>query len=395
MKQERVVQAFFYNNPDNYPPIINGARLLAQAGWQVELYCRDDGRDWNIAYPEAVTIERVKFDGEVSWRTYLSFCREAMRRGKSTASVFIGHDAHGLVPARLLAARYRRPLIYHCYDYADNSYPQTSTTRALKRLQVLCARKAGVVTVPDPGLADLIATDLRLKRQPLVVANSPLTRENRGGSLTEALRQRGCAFEKVVFRQGRIGPGHGIEVTIRSIPHWTNRKWGFVVMGIGDAAYLQSLAEIASSVGVVDQFVVLPPVSYDQVRNFTSDADVGHALYEPIHVNNLNISGACKIQEYMAAEVPLLVSDRPSLRKLLREYDCGLAADDTWPESIAASVNTLLSDSNLASTMGQSGKRAFEEVFCYERQFAPVLAWMEETLARRSPESAAEFAVND
>src|SRR2546429_4534479 len=171
MKPERIVQAFFYNNPDNYPPIINGVRLLAKAGWRVELYCRDDGKDWNVAYPEAVKIERLKFNGKASWRTYLSFCREATRRGKSAASVFIGHDTHGLVPARLLAARYKRPLVYHCYDYADNSYRQTITSRMLNSLQFLCARSAGLVTVPDKGLAQLLGKDLRFRQQLVGMVN--------------------------------------------------------------------------------------------------------------------------------------------------------------------------------------------------------------------------------
>ena len=39
----------FYNNPDGYPPIINSLRLLARAGFAVEVYCRDDGHDWGVA----------------------------------------------------------------------------------------------------------------------------------------------------------------------------------------------------------------------------------------------------------------------------------------------------------------------------------------------------------
>ena len=77
--------------------------------------------------------------------------------------------------------------------------------------------------------------------------------------------------------------------------------------------------------------------------------------------------------EYAAAGLPLIVSDRPALRQLVETYECGVCADERSPVSIAVAVNTLLGDSDLAQRLGQNGRRAFEEVFCYERQFAPVL----------------------
>ncbi|MCU1265062.1 MAG: glycosyltransferase [Acidobacteria bacterium] len=377
MKRERIVQAFFYNNPDNYPPIINGARLLAEAGWRVELCCRDDGKEWNVTYPEGVKIKRIRGTSGSSWRNYLSFCRQAMAQGKKGAAVFVGHDMHGLVPARLLAARYRRPLVYHCYDYSGDGFTQTFGSRLVKNLQFGFARKADLVTVPDEGLAQILSKDLHLKRQPVVMVNSPLDQPHDGGALRCALRDRGRHYEKIVFRQGRIGRGHALEVTIRSIPMWANRKWGFVVMGIGEASYVDSLNELAASLGVKDQFVALPPVTYDQVPEFTRDADVGHALYEPIHVNNLNITGSCKIQEYMAAGLPLMVSDRPSLRSLVEKHASGVAADDNSPESIAAAVNSLLTNLEASHEMGASSRRAFEREFCYEKQFAPVIQAIE------------------
>ncbi len=373
MKSEKLIQGFFYNNPDNYPPIINGARLLAEAGFKVELYCRDDGKDWQVSYPDAVTIERIGPVHANTQRNYFSFCRHAMSRGKRSATAFIGHDLHGLVPARLLAGRFKRPLVYHCYDYSGNGYGRTFSTSILGMLQFGFARRAGLVTVPDEGLAQLLASDLRLKRLPLVMVNSPLNRSKREGALHTALRERERNFDKIVLRQGRIGPGHALEVTLRSIPRWTSRKWGFVVMGIGDAGYIQSLTELAVSLGVENQFVVLPPVAYDQVARFTGDADLGHALYEPAHVNNLNIAGACKIQEYLAAGLPLLVSDRPSLRSLIEEYSCGVTACDTSPQDIARAVNTLLDDEESARQMGLAAAHAFETKFRFDFQFQPVI----------------------
>jgi glycosyltransferase involved in cell wall biosynthesis len=77
--------------------------------------------------------------------------------------------------------------------------------------------------------------------------------------------------------------------------------------------------------------------------------------------------------EYMAAGLPLLVSDRPGLRGLVERYGCGLAADERSPEGIARAINTLLGNPSLAQRMGEAGAQAFVQEFSYERQFAPVL----------------------
>jgi glycosyltransferase involved in cell wall biosynthesis len=80
----------------------------------------------------------------------------------------------------------------------------------------------------------------------------------------------------------------------------------------------------------------------------------------------------------MAAGLPLLVSDRPSLRSLVEEYSSGVAADDSSPESIAAAVNALLDNPEVSNKMGVSSRRAFERKFCYEKQFAPVIRAIEQ-----------------
>ncbi len=123
-----------------------------------------------------------------------------------------------------------------------------------------------------------------------------------------------------------------------------------------------------------EQFVILPPVGYDEVQHFTKGADVGHALYQPLHVNNVHISTASnKIMEYLQAGLPLLVSDRPALRALVEQHGCGLSADEASLQSIAEAVNQLLSDGEGAKQIGDLARRAFEDVFCYDKQFAPAL----------------------
>lgn len=375
MTPHRTAQIIFYNDPDNYPPIVNGVRLLTEAGWSVELLCRGGERCWGVSYPKSVKIVRSNPHGRTSWHEYLAFIGNVLQHGSRGMSLIYAHDMHALVPARILATMYRRPLIYHSHDFADDMQVMPAGSRLVHRFHLRFARTADLVVIPDSARAGVIAQTLRLKHEPLIAANAPLKRTLVPSNvLQQALAIKGHRFDKIAFRQGRIGVGHAIESTLHSLPHWKDRRWGFVVMGISEQSYVDKLMLEAQALGVEDRFVILPPVGYDEVSAFTPAADLGHALYEPIHINNVHITTASnKIMEYMEAGLPLLVSDTPSLKAHVEKYKCGLVADEKSPESIAVAVNTLLCDPKRAADMGSAARRAFETEFCYERQFAGVL----------------------
>lgn len=378
-----LIHACFYNDPDTYPPIVNGSRLLAEAGMRVDLFARLGAHSWGVSYPSKVKVQRLNTGKRRSWREYIYYVRQAVLRADREARVYIGHDMHGLLPARLLATRHRRPLVYHCHDYAG----ETATGVGGKVVNIferLWARTANMVIVPDQERGEIVARVLRLRRAPLTVANAPLTRvRGNGENLRAALSERKLQFDRIVLRQGRIGVGHAIESTIRSIPHWQGKRWAFVLIGSPDPPFLEHITNVAKELRVNEQLVMLPPVVYDQVASFTDGADLGHALYDPIHINHTHYTTASnKIMEYMAAGLPILVSENPSLRTFISTYQCGSVADETNPMSIASEVNRLLGDEGLRKAMSAAGVKAFEQEYCYERQFAPVIEEIRRLIGR-------------
>lgn len=239
----------------------------------------------------------------------------------------------------------------------------------------IIARTADIVIVPDKKRAEVISQQLSLSKFPFIVSNAPIHAFSGSGiSLTNALSERDQQFDRILIRQGRIGPGHAIEATLRSMPMWASRKWGFILLGWGEPTFRDRLIQLAGSLGVSDQFIILPAVGYDQLAGFTTGAHAGHALYEPIHINNMHITTASnKTMEYMAAGLPILLSDYPAEMDFVKKYRCGLVADESSPQSIAEAVNRLLGDAATAHQMGAAGRVAFDCEFCYERQYAPVM----------------------
>ncbi len=369
------IQAICYNDPAIVPPVVNGARLLAGAGYRLEFLIRLSGNSQHVAYPENVRVEGVDGQGRKSQSEYIRFVQKAFQFGSPTTSIFWAHDMHGFLPAFVLARRYKRPLIYQIHELTTSNDALAIGGKLVFQFQRFFGRHADIVIVPDAGRANIIHSQLRLNALPLVVANSPLPPlRGKGELLATTLQQRGLNFEKIVFRQGSLGPGHAIEPTIRSMPMWLSENWGFVIMGRIENAYAQSLKRLAEETGVANRFVILPPVSYDDIFCYTGGADIGHAVYSPVNDNNrFSTTASNKLMEYMAAGLPLLVSDRPGLRELMATHKCGLTTDDSSPQDIAMTINKLLENSEYTRQLTEAGLDAFHSKFSYDKQFQPVL----------------------
>jgi glycosyltransferase involved in cell wall biosynthesis len=360
---------------------------MAASGFLVELYGSTFVQAVTVEYPPSVVVHRLDQEANSSWKKYLRFVTDLVKRSSKDTDVFIGHDMHGLLVARLLSWRYGKPLIYHCHEYVDSEAAKQLNWggHLVFLFQKYLARTADLVVIPDQDRAYLMKGEFRLDNDLIVATNSPLSPISESGvRLRDELEERGKRFEQIVFRQGSIGPSHAIETTLQSMQYWSSRAWGFVIMGSGAPDYIQSLHQQAIELGVAEQFVVLPPVSYDDVLKFTPGASLGHSLYSPVDANNrYSTTASNKLMEYMAAGLPLLVSDRPGLRDLVTRHGCGVVADEDNPESIARSINYLLANPEQAKQMGSNGRQAFFDTYCYERQFAPVLVWMQTQAAHR------------
>jgi len=359
--------------------MINAAWVLDKHQIRQNILCTDFlSPIWQqppIVYPPSTQVTRIAMRMNNSFLNYLTFCVQVLRHVDRAADCLIAYNMHAFLPARLAAWLFRKPLAYHSHDYVENSQKQTSSSLFIKTFERLFARTADLVIVPDQARADVMARELNLTIPPVIVANAALDAptENCPES-PSALQQIGKQFDKIVFRPGRVGHGHCIDITIRSLPLWDNPRWGFVVMGPYTETDKQWLEQVAVDVGAADRFVILPAVSYNLVLKYASGAALGHGLYEPIHINNRYITTASnKIMEYIAAGLPLLLSESEGNRALIDRHNNGLLVPYDSPEAIAAAVNRILGDDELAKQLAAGSKRAFQAEFNYERQYLPVI----------------------
>jgi glycosyltransferase involved in cell wall biosynthesis len=81
-----------------------------------------------------------------------------------------------------------------------------------------------------------------------------------------------------------------------------------------------------------------------------------------------------KLLEYMAAGLPVVVSDFGAMAALVREAACGLCVPADDPEAHAEALARLLADPSAARSMGARGRGAVERRYSWEAEAARLLA---------------------
>ena len=94
------------------------------------------------------------------------------------------------------------------------------------------------------------------------------------------------------------------------------------------------------------------------VRAVLERSVVGLVTLHPV-INYLDALPV-KMFEYMAAGIPVIASDFPLWREIIEGNQCGICVDPFDSKAIAAAIDLLIKDRDLARYMGENGRRAVE-----------------------------------
>jgi glycosyltransferase involved in cell wall biosynthesis len=107
-----------------------------------------------------------------------------------------------------------------------------------------------------------------------------------------------------------------------------------LLAGSGPPGYLERLRQLATGDPRVR---FLDPVPMRELPRFANAYDVGVFLLPPQHVNQ-EFTLPNKFFEYIQGRIVPAIGPSPEMARIVRNWDCGILAEDYTPEAFAAAI---------------------------------------------------------
>lgn len=174
----------------------------------------------------------------------------------------------------------------------------------------------------------------------------------------------------VLLYIGTLADWQGLDIVIRALPRILEQNpVRLHIVGRGRSRQRKILSKQIRRLGVEESVTVQPAIPHHEIPTLIAESDICVA---PLGLNDRNVTqGACpiKVLEYMAAGRPLLASNMPIVRELVREDVDALLFSPSDPDDLARQTITLLNDFELSKRIAQSAsKRALTKFTWHESQ---------------------------
>ncbi len=237
-------------------------------------------------------------------------------------SVVHSHDTMVLPAAAMIAKLCGAKLVYDAHELESDKNGGTPILRwATKAIERILWPFVDLFITVSPSIANWYLECFG-KKPVAVVLNAPVqsTPSKHGGGLGTLRPSLGIsANSPLCVYVGLLGRGRGLEALLEVFAS-PERRAHLVLVGFGE---LKALCEAVASRS--SHVHLHPAVPHDELVDLIQDANVGICMIEHVSLSDY-LCLPNKLFEYIAAGLPVLVSDMPELRRVVETYSCGFVA---------------------------------------------------------------------
>ena len=299
-------------------------------------------------------------------RFFLSSLRVVLKAKSIKSDVYHLHDPDLLLWALLLLGRGKRVIFDAHEDYPLQILHKTYLNKYIRMLlsvvfgyyqMLICKRLFGVIAA-TPAIRKKFSQDIA---KTVDIKNYPLKSE-----FSSALAENKCRVDNY-FRTAYVG-GITLERGIKEavIAHeLLNDKFLLKLAGKFLEPNIRRELTYRSGWSRVEYEGFC---SRTQVVSILNQSNCGIVTLHPTanYLDSLPI----KMFEYMAAGLPIIISDFPIFRSIVEKHNCGLLVNPRDPASISAAIQFLHDNSLTAKEMGGNGRKAFETCLNFDAEAA-------------------------
>ncbi len=372
-----------YANPDYYPPTVYAVRILS-GYFKIHILCRNMARPIQ-EWPADVTIERFGEYASPREKEAASARAKLIEYAKFAArtralvkqmqpAIVYSYDPHAFIASIVGRMGGRStPRIFHLHELPETaSLSWTSLQTWVVKAALMGTKSAEAVVFPEKYRARHWLMAAGDSRAPIIVPNCPDRSYFPGpADWNETIAERYRAREVVYVGYASADNGH-LE-GLRALA-MTDGGIRMRVIGAYRPEFEASFNALARELGVAQRVRLDGWLALEELRARASRASIGLSLYKPVKKSLEYLGSASnKLFEYAAMGLPVVVPDRESYRDFIGDAQWVTYADIEDPGSIARAITSIFADRERYAAMSRAARRAFEELYNYERVFAPAL----------------------
>jgi glycosyltransferase involved in cell wall biosynthesis len=354
--------------------ILHNLRGLVNGGFDVDLITPNDG-----LLPTEDTIEGASMT-RVSQDLTQNFLGRAMHFGRAVASHLALHPEYDAVHYRniwdgLHIAQNKKRFGYKTLFEVNGlpsielkyHYPGLDPDLLLKikEQEIATLHLSDMIICPSNVTRDYIAS-LGLNRKLVTVIPNGVSASDFSPSPLPIRDGR----VPVLLYIGTLADWQGLDIVVKALPKILEQQAvRLQIVGRGRSRQRKILAKQIRKLGIEEHVIVQPAVPHHEIPALIASADICVA---PLGLNDRNVTqGACpiKLLEYMAAGRPLLASNMPIVRELVREDVDALLFSPSDSDDLARQILALLNDFELSKRLAKSAsERALTKFTWHESQ---------------------------
>ena len=271
--------------------------------------------------------------------------------------LLVSNDLDTLLANFIVSKLKKLPLVYDSHEYFTG-VPEIQNRPFVKWVwksieKSIFPRLKNVMTVSEP-IASLYEKMYDVR--PLVVRN--LSKSAIDITSYSRLELDIAPTDFLVVIQGTgINIDKGAEELIEAV----NILSGVTLLIVGSGDVLPQLKQQVKNLNLEYKVKFIQKVPWEILMKYTKSADIGMCIEKDTNLN-YRFSLPNKLFDYIAAGIPVVVSDLPETGKIISENNCGLIIGRVTPEDISNVLSELKNNPVLLSELRKNAVLASEKL---------------------------------
>lgn len=260
-------------------------------------------------------------------------------------NLIVSNDLDTLLACYILSKIKRVPLVYDSHEYFTESVGlegrpfQKNIWKLIERLIVPRLKYCYTVS---PSIAQIYTEKYGVTFS--LVRNFPDS-----GMEFQKVNLGFPTDKKILFYQGVFNPGRNLETVIEAMQYIEDTI--FVLVGYGELE--DKLKELSRQFQVEDKVRFLGKMPFEQMMQYTHNADLGIALEYPLS-ESFKYSLPNKVFDYTLAGLPFITLATPEVEAILQEHMIGMKVSFENALELSNIIKLHLSNSQLLSKIKQN-----------------------------------------